>query len=143
MRYTRYQWCAPQHAIVDCCVHVVLEFESNVYVGNLSIFLRSFYAMRVDCQQCRSHKSALKYCSKKDLKLYTNCKISDLHINYRLHKWDLHMYCAYVLHMGLQCDLHMYVGQTGRGLLKRFNEHKQPTICRNYDTCLLYTSRCV
>ena len=31
------------------------------------------------------------------------------------------------------CDA-FYVGQTGRGFLKRFNEHKPPTICRNYDT---------
>ena len=31
------------------------------------------------------------------------------------------------------CDA-FYVGQTGRGFLKRFNEHKLPTTCRNYDT---------
>lgn len=43
--------------------------------------------MRVDCQPCRSKRNALRYCSKEDLKLYTNCKASDLHINYRLHKW--------------------------------------------------------
>lgn len=74
-------------SIVDYHIHSVLEFQKPVYVTDIGDYLRMFYSMKVDCQPCRSKRSALKYCSKEDRDLLTNVKTSELHMNYRLHVW--------------------------------------------------------
>lgn len=73
---------------IDYHLHCFLEFKSNIKVNDLADYIRVLVdGVRVDVQPCRSRKSTLKYITKEDRAPFYNCKLSELHFNYRAYQW--------------------------------------------------------
>lgn len=75
-------------AKVDYHLHAYLCMQSKWQCDVIAPFVREMPVCRsCDVQFARSPKAAKKYCSKEDVFLLSNVKVSDLHIHYRIYLW--------------------------------------------------------
>lgn len=73
---------------VDHHIHAYLEFSEKYSWEVICDYLRDvFVDSHIDVQQCRSRRNTLKYITKEDKEPLFNCKVSELHFNYRCYRW--------------------------------------------------------
>lgn len=73
---------------VSCHLHAFLEFANACFADDLRDYIKLIVSdCKMDVQPCRSRKSCLKYLSNEDRNLFFNCRLSELHFNYRAYRW--------------------------------------------------------
>lgn len=71
-------------------LHSFMSFVEPCIIAELGDYIRSFpVCEQLNIQACRSAKSCKRYVSKEDIKLISNCKVSDLYNHYRVYKWAM------------------------------------------------------
>lgn len=69
-------------------LHAFLEFSSKIFYDDLREYVACLFPdHHFDLQFCKSSRNCLKYISKEDTALLTNCKTSDLNFNYQCFIW--------------------------------------------------------
>lgn len=74
---------------VDYHLYAFIEYAEPIFIDDLRLYLSSIYDSCVfNIQPCRSKRNALIYLFKEDINVYSNCKTSSFHFNYRIRKWS-------------------------------------------------------
>lgn len=70
--------------------HCAVEFASKVKFSEINSCLREWFeGWGIDIQRVKKWSDCLTYISKEDTELYYNCKVSCLHISFRMHHWAM------------------------------------------------------
>lgn len=77
-----------EHEETNFHIHIYFKFIYSYLLNEIREFILEFCNFdSFDIQSCRSPHATIKYISKSDLSLVTNIRESELHFNFRVHKW--------------------------------------------------------